>query len=148
MHSAEPWILLFTTNYSKYLQCQICWLDLLRKPENLIKTCVPLLDLQEVLDDRTHAFEKSQKKNLRSMLYHNPLLSDRTEDEDKGADVDVEEVTDVENSLRNNDNTTLTTNSVFTIANPDISLSIVPNCQTINLVLAFNHKVVDLPSGK
>jgi len=116
----------------------------LRKPENSIRTGVLLLALLGVSDNRTYTFRKSQKKNLRSMLYYNPLLSDRTKDKD----VDVEEATDAADSPQNNENTTLTTDFAFTVANLDISLSIVPNCQTTDPVLAFNHRTVDLPSDR
>ena len=109
---------------------------MLRKPENSIKTGVPLLALLGASDDRTHAFGKSWKKNLRSTLYYNPCLLDRTKDKDK--DTDAEEAADMAGSLQNNNNITLTTNSASTVANPDISLSIVLNCQTTNLVPAFN----------
>ena len=54
----------------------------------------------------------------------------------------------MEDSLWNNTSSALTTTSASTVANPDTSLSIVPNCQIIDLVLAFNHKAADLPSDK
>jgi len=146
MRSAEPWILLFTTNCSKYLRCQIHWPDLWRKPGNSIRIGAPLLALLEDSDNRTHAFKKSQKKNLRSMLSHDPLHLDRTKDKD--VDVDVEEAMVVEDSLWNNASSALTTTSASTVANLDTSLSIVLNCQIINLVLAFDHKAADLPSDK
>jgi len=146
MHSAELWILLFTTNYSNYLQCQLHWLDLLRKPENSIKIGTLLLAPLEDSDDRIHIFGKSQKKNLRSMPSHDPLLSDRTEDKDADADVDMATV--VEDSLWKNANAALTTTSVSTVAYPDISLSIVPPYQILDLVLAFNHKAADLLSDE
>jgi len=146
MCSTEPWTLLFTTSYSNYLQCQIHWLDSLRKPENSIRTGAPLLALLEDSDDRIHTFKKSQKKNLRSMPSHNPLLLDRTKDKDM--DMDMEEATVVEDSLQNNASSASTTTSVFTVAYPDISPSIVPLCQILNLVPACNHKAVDLPSDK
>jgi len=144
MHSAEPWTPLFTTNYSNYLQCQICWPDWLRKPESSIRTGTPSQALPEDSDNRIYAFEKSQKKNLRSMPSHDPLLLDRTEDED----ADVEEAAVMENLLWNNASSALTINFVSTVANPDTLLSIVLNCQIIDLVLAFDHKVVDPPSNK
>ena len=78
------------------------------------------------------------------MLCHDPLLLDRTKDED----VDAEEAAVVEDSLQNNASSESTTNFVSIVANPDISLSIVPNCQIIDLVLAFDHKAADLPSNK
>ena len=140
MYSAELWILLSTTNYSKYLRCQIHWPDLLRKPENSIETGVPLLALLGASDNRTHIFKKSWKKNLRSTLYHNLLLLGRTKDENMDADV--------ADSPQNNGNIASITNSASIVANPDISLSIVPNCQTTNLVPAFNHRTADLPSDK
>jgi len=80
------------------------------------------------------------------MLSHDPLLSDRTKDED--TDADVEEAVVMEDSLRKNRNSISTINFVSIAANQDISLSIVPNCQIIDLVLAFDHKVADLPSDK
>jgi len=106
-HSKELWMPLFTTNYSKYPQCQIRWPDLLRKPENSIKTGILLLALLGVSDDRTYAFGKSWKKNLRSTLYYNLLLSDRTKDEDK--DADMEEAVDEADLLWNNNNITFVT---------------------------------------
>jgi len=144
MHSAEPWILLFTTSYSNYLQCQICWPDLLRKPENSIKTGVPLLALLGVLEDRIHASKKSQKKNPRSMHSHNPLLSDRTEDKN----ADMEEAMVVDDSLQNNASSALTTTFASIVVYLDTLLSIVLNYQIIDLVLAFDHKAADLPSDK
>jgi len=78
------------------------------------------------------------------MLCHDLLLSDRTEDED----VDAEEAVVVADLPWNNESSTLTTNFAFTAANLDISLSIVPNCQTIDLVPVFNHRTVDLPSDR
>ena len=103
MHSTELWILLFTTNYSSYLRCQLCWLDLWRKPENSIRIGAPLLALLEDSDNRIHAFGKSWKKNLRSTPSHNPRLSDRTKEEDADADVDVATV--MEDSLQKNTST-------------------------------------------
>jgi len=146
MHSAELWILLSTTHYFKYLQCQICWPDLLRKPENSIRTGIPLLALLGASDNRTHTFGKSQKKNLRSMLYHNPLLLDRTKD--KNEDMDAEEVADVADSPQNNESSASITTSASTVANQDILLSIVLNYQTTDLVPAFDHRTVDLPSDR
>jgi len=142
MHSAELWTLLFTTNYSSYRQCQLRWPDLWRKPENLIRIGAPLLALLEDSDDRICAFGRSQKKNLKSMPSHDPLLSDRTEDED----VDMAMV--MEDSLRKNANTVSTTNFVSIVANLDISLSIVPNYPTTDLVPVSDHKAVDLLSDK
>jgi len=80
------------------------------------------------------------------MLYHNLLLLDRTEDEDE--DVDAEEIADVADLPWNNESSASITTSASTVANLDISLSIVPNCQTTNLVPTFNHRTVDLPSDK
>jgi len=148
MHSTELWILLFTTNYFSYLRCQLCWPDLLRKPENSIKIGTPLLVLLEDSNDRIHAFRKSWKKNLRSMPSHDPLLPDRTEDKDADVDVDVEEAAVVEDSLRRSASTISTTTSASTVAYPDTSLSIVLHCQILDLVPAFNHKAADLPSDK
>jgi len=96
MHSTEPWILPFTTNYSSYHQCQLHWPDWWRKLENSIRIGTPSLVLLEDSNVEIHAFGKSWKKDLRSMPSHNPLLSDRTEDED----MDVAMVT--EDSLRKN----------------------------------------------
>ena len=64
----------------------------------------PLEDSNDGID----AFRKSQKKNLRSMPSHDPLLSDRTEVED--ADVAVAVV--VEDSLRKNASAISTITSV------------------------------------
>jgi len=146
MHSAELWILLFTTNYSNYLQCQLHWPDLSRKLENSIRIGALLLAPLEDSDDRIHAFGKSQKKNLRSMPSYDPLLSDRTEDKD--TDTDTEGATVVEGSLQKNASTASTTTSVSTVAYPDISLSIVPLYRILDLVPAFNYKAMDLPSNK
>jgi len=146
MHSAELWILLFTTNYSSYLQCQLHWPDLWRKPENSIRIGAPSLALLEDSDDRIRAFGKSQKKNLRSMPSHDPLLSDRTKEEDVDADVDVAVV--MGDSLWKNASAVLTITSVSTVAYLDTSLSIVPHCQILDLVPAFDHKAADLPSDK
>jgi len=146
MHSAELWILLFTTNYSSYLRCQLHWLDLWRKPENSIRIGTPSLALLEDSNDRICAFGKSRKKNLRSMPSHDPLLSDRTKEEDVDADVDVAVV--MGDSLWKNASTVLTITSVSTVAYLDTLLSIVPHCQILDLVPAFNHKAADLPSDK
>jgi len=80
------------------------------------------------------------------MLSHDPLLLDRTKDKD--VDTDAEEAMVVEDSLQNNESSASITTSISTVANPDISLSIVPNCQIIDLVLAFDHKAADLLSNK
>jgi len=146
MHSAELWILLFTTNYSNYLQCQLHWLDLSRKPENSIRIGAPLPALLEDSNNRIHAFGKSQKKNLRSMPFHNPLLLDRTEDEDM--DVDAEKATVVEDSPWKNTRAASTTTFVFTVVYLDILPSIVPPCQILDQVPAFDHKAADLLSNK
>jgi len=137
-----------------------------RKPENSIGIGAPSLALLEDSDDRIHAFGKSRKKNLRSMPSHDPLLSDRTEDkdadadmeedenadadmeEDEDADVDMEEAAVVEDLPQKNANTVSTTNSVSIVANPDTSLSIVPNCPITGLVPVFDHKAADLLSDK
>jgi len=91
MLSAELWTRLFTTNYSSYLQCQLHWPDLWRKPGNSIGIGAPLLALLEDSNDKIHAFRKSRKKNLRSMLSHDLCLSDRTKDEDADVAVVVED---------------------------------------------------------
>jgi len=78
------------------------------------------------------------------MPSHNPLLSDRTKDKDAARAVAVV----VEDSLWKNANTMLTTNFVSIVANPDISLSTVPHCQTLNLVPVSDHKAADLLSNK
>ena len=87
-------------------------------PGNSIRIGTPLLALLEVSDDRIHVFEKSQKKNPRSMPSHNPLLSDRTKDKD------TEEAVVMEDSLQNNESSTLTTTFVSIVANLDTLLSI------------------------
>jgi len=80
------------------------------------------------------------------MPSHNPLLLDRTEGKDADADEDV--VVVVEDSPQKNTNVILTTTSVSIVAYPDTLLSIVPHYQILNLVPAFDHKAVDLPSDK
>jgi len=80
------------------------------------------------------------------MPSHDPLLSDRTEDED--AVVDAEEAVVIEDSLWKNASAALTTTSVSTMAYPDILLSIVPLYRILDLVPAFDHKAADLPSNK
>ena len=102
--------------------------------------------LLEDSDDRIHASGKSQKKNLRSMPSHNPLLLDRTEDKDVDADEDLVMV--VEDSPQKNTNVVLTTTSVSIVAYPDTSLSIVPHYQILNLVPVSDHKAADLLSDK
>jgi len=114
----------------------------------LIRIGTPSLALPEDSDNRIHTFRKSQKKNLRSTPSHNPLLSDRTKDEDADADVAVAMAMVVEDLLQKNVNTVSTTNFVSIVANPDISLSIVPNCPITGLVPVSNHKVADLWSDK
>jgi len=118
----------------------------LRKPENPIRTGALSLALLGASDDRTHTFRKSQKKNLRSMLYYDPLLSDKTKAEDE--DADTEEAVDEADLLWNNESIASITTSASTAANLDTSLSIVWNCQTTNLVLAFDHRAADLPSNR
>jgi len=54
----------------------------------------------------------------------------------------------IEDSLRKNANAASTTTSVSTVAYPDISLSIVPPYQILNLVPVSDHKAMDLPSDK
>ena len=108
----------------------------------MIRIGAPSRALLEDSDDRIHAFGKSWKKNLRSMPSHDPLLSDRTEDED----ADVAMV--MENSLRKNANTVSTITSVSIVAHPDTSLSTVPHCQIHDQVPVLDHKVADLPSDK
>jgi len=78
----------------------------------LIEIGVPSLALLEDSNARIHAFGKSRKKNLRSMPSHNPLLSDRTEDEN--ADVVTAEAVVVEDSPRKNVNAVSTITSVST----------------------------------
>ena len=69
--------------------------------------------MQALLEDSNvgiHAFGKSRKKNLRSTHFHNPLLSDRTEDED------ADEAVVVEDSPQKNANAVSTITSVSTAA--------------------------------
>jgi len=80
------------------------------------------------------------------MPSHDPLLSDRTKDED--VDVAVAVAMVVEDSLQKNANIILTTNFVSIVANLDISLSIVPNYPITDLVPVSDHKVADRPSDK
>jgi len=115
-----------------------------RKPENLIRIGALLLVLLEDSNDRIHAFGKSWKKNLRSMPSHDPLLLDRTEDED----VDVAVAMVMEGLLWKNANTVLTITSVSIVAYPDTSLSIVPHCQIFDQVPVSDHKAADLLSNK
>jgi len=142
MHSAGHWILLFTTNYSSYRQCQLHWLDLSKRPENSIRIGAPSPDLLEDSNDGIYAFRKSWKKNLRSMLSHNPLLSDRTKDKD--ADMAVV----VEDSLRKSANAVSTITSVSIAAYPDTLLLIVLHCQIHDLVPVSDHKAADRLSDK
>jgi len=117
-----------------------------RRPENSIRIGAPSLALLEDSDDRICAFRKSWKKNLRSMPSHDPLLSDRTEDKDTDADMDMATV--MEDSIRKNVNVVSTITSVSIVAYPDISLSTIPYCQILDLVPVSNHKAADLPSNK
>jgi len=80
------------------------------------------------------------------MPSHDPLLSDRTEDEDADAAVAVAMV--VEDSLWKNTNAVSTITSVSIAAYLDTSLSIVPHCQIHNLVPVLDHKAVDRLSDK
>ena len=80
------------------------------------------------------------------MPSHDPLLSDRTEDEDADADVDMAAV--VEDSPQKNANIVLITTSASTVAHPDTSLSIVPHYQILDQVPVSDHKAADLPSDK
>jgi len=66
----------------------------------LIRIGAPSLVLLEDSNVGIHAFRKSRKKNPRSMPSHDPLLSDRTEDEDTDVAVAVAMV--VEDSLQKN----------------------------------------------
>jgi len=103
-----------------------------------------LLVLLEDSDDRIRAFRKSQKKNLRSTLSHDPLLLDRTEDKD----TDVAVAVVVEDSLQKSANAILTITSVSIVAYLDTSLSTVPHCQILDLVPVSDHKAADLLSNK
>jgi len=105
-----------------------------------------LLALLEDSDDRIHASGKSWKKNLRSMPFHDPLLSDRTKEEDVDTDMDMAAV--VEDSLWKNTDAISTITSVSIVAYPDTSLSTVPHCQIHNLVPVSDHKAADLLSDK
>jgi len=69
-----------------------------------------LLVLLEDSNVRIHVFGKSWKKNLRSMPSHDPLLSDRTEDED--ADMVVAVAMVVEDLLQKNASAVSTITSV------------------------------------
>jgi len=69
-----------------------------------------LLVLLEDSNIGTHASRKSQKKNPRSTPSHDPLLSDRVEDED--VDVAVAVAVVVEGSLRKNASAVSTITSV------------------------------------
>jgi len=80
------------------------------------------------------------------MPSHDPLLLDRTEDENTDAAVAVAVV--MEDSLQKNANTVSTITSVSTAAYPDTSLSTVLHCQIHNLVPVSNHKAADRPSDK
>jgi len=80
------------------------------------------------------------------MPFHDPLLSDRTKDEDTDAAVAVVMV--VEDSLWKNANAVSTITSVSIVPYPDTSLSTVLHCQIHDLVPVSDHKAVDLPSDK
>ena len=68
-----------------------------------------MLALLEDSNDGIHAFGKSRKKNLRSMLSHDLRLSDRTEDKDADVAVAGAVAVVVEDSPQKN------TNAVSTI---------------------------------
>jgi len=108
----------------------------------LIRIGTPLLALLEDSNNGIHTFGKSQKKNLRLMPSHNPLLSDRTEDKD----VDMAVV--MEDSLRKNANAVLTITSVSIVAYPDTSLSTVLHCQIHDRVPVSDYKAADHLSDK
>jgi len=80
------------------------------------------------------------------MPSRDPLLSDRTKDED--ADTVMAMAMVVEDSLQKNANAVSTITSVSIAAYPDTSLSTVPHCQIHNLVPVSDHKAADLPSDK
>jgi len=80
------------------------------------------------------------------MPSHNPLLLDRTKDED--ADVAVAMATVMEDSLWKNANAVSTIISVSIVAYPDTSLSTIPHCQIHDLVPVSDHKAVDCLSDK
>jgi len=80
------------------------------------------------------------------MLSHDPLLSDRTEDEDADAAEAVAVVE--EDSLQRNTNTISTTTSVSIAVHPDILLPIVPPYPILDLVRISDHKVADCLSNK
>jgi len=80
------------------------------------------------------------------MPSHDPLLSDRTEDED--ADMAMAMAVVVEDSLRKNANAASIITSVSIVAYPDTSLSTVPHCQIHNLVPVSDHKAADCLSNK
>jgi len=80
------------------------------------------------------------------MPSHNPLLSDRTEDEDMDVAVAVAVV--MEDSLQKNASVVSTITSASTVAHPDTSLSTAPHCQIHDLVPVSNHKAADCLSDK
>jgi len=80
------------------------------------------------------------------MPSHDPLLSDRTKDDDADAAMAMAMV--VEDSLWKSANVISTITSVSIVAYPDILLSIVPHCQTLDLVPVSDHKAADLLSDK
>ena len=120
----------------------------------MIEIGAPSLALLEDSNIRIHAFEKSWKKNPRSMPSHNPLLSDRTEDEDadEAVDEDADEAVAVavvvENSPQKSANAVSTITFVSTAPYPGILLPIVPLYPTPDLVLISGHKVADRLSAK
>ena len=112
----------------------------------MIEIGAPSLALLEDSNVGIHTFGKSQKKNLRSMPSHDPLLLDRTEDKDVDMAVAVAVV--VEDSLQKNASVILTITSVSIAAYPDTSLLTVPHCQIHDLVPVSDHKAADHLSDK
>ena len=108
----------------------------------MVRIGTPLLVLLEDSNIGIHAFGKSQKKNLRSMPSHNPLLSDRTEDK-----VVVVAVV-VEDSLWKNANAISIITFVSIAVYPDILLPIVPPYPILDLVPISDHKAADHLSDK
>jgi len=78
------------------------------------------------------------------MPSYDPLLSDRTEDEDAAVAVAVV----VEDSLWKNTNAVSTITSVSTAAYPDTSLSTVLRCQIHDLAPVSDHRAADRLSNK
>jgi len=78
--------------------------------------------------------------------FHNPLLSDRTKDED--ADMAMAVAVVVEDSPWKNANAVSTITSVSIVAYLDTLLSTVPHCQTHDLVPVSDYKAVDRLSNK